>query len=67
MKENMFFNIPKEVKKEALVKGIKKGGREQDLESGGAFSFKGGPHKDKKRIGEIDRKRKHKGKKYEED
>lgn len=67
MKEKLFFNIPEEVKKEALVKGIKKGSREQELEGGGAFSLKGGPHKDKKRIAEIDRKRKHKGKKYEED
>lgn len=67
MKEEMFFKISEEAKKEALVKGIKRGGREQDLENGGAFSLKGGPHKDKKREGEIDRKRKHKGRKYEDD
>lgn len=59
MKEKIFFNLSEEEKKKALAKGLKKGSRESDIETGaGAFTVKGGPHKNKKKYS---RKEKHKG------
>ncbi len=63
MKEKFNIKISQEEKDKALLKGLKKGGRESDLESGsGVFNIKGGPHKDKKKYR---RHKKHKGKNEE--
>lgn len=63
MKEKFSFYLSDEEKKKALLKGLKKGGREKDLESGsGAFSIKGGAHENKKRYS---RKDKHKNRESE--
>jgi hypothetical protein len=49
------FNISEEDKKEALVRGLRKGSREAEIEKGNRF--KGGPHKNKKKYS---RKKKYK-------
>ncbi len=59
MKEKFNIKISQEEKGEALLKGLKKGGREKDLETGtGAFSIKGGPHKSKKKYSRKDKHKK---------
>lgn len=56
MKENLSFNLSDEDKKKVLLKGLKKGGREKDLETGsGAFGIKGGAHKNKKKYSRKDK------------
>ena len=60
MKENFSFNLSEEEKQKALVKGLKKGAREKEIEEGGGpHDIKGGPHKSKKKYS---RKKKHKKK-----
>ncbi|MDD3711235.1 MAG: hypothetical protein PHP37_01375 [Patescibacteria group bacterium] len=59
MKEKFSIKISQEEKDKALLKGLKKGGREQDIETGaGAFSIKGGPHKSKKKYSRKDKHKK---------
>ena len=63
MKEKFIIKSSQEEKDKALLKGLKKGGREQDLETGsGAFGIKGGPHENKKLYS---RKAKHKNRESE--
>ena len=58
MKENFSFNLSEEQKKEALLKGLKKGSRESEIEGGpSAHQLKGGAYKNKKKY---NRKNKHK-------
>ncbi len=47
------------IPEEALIKGLRKGSREAEIEKGGRL--KGGPHKNKKKYS---RKKKHKGQDY---
>lgn len=59
MKEKFIIKISQEEKDKALLKGLKKGGREQDLETGsGAFGIKGGAHKNKKKYSRKDKHKK---------